>query len=130
MKSKVALITLIAIGAVLFLFASDRHTSTTNVVAAAAFKGVQPAASERTMLEALPENFDGNDPENPDQQQPGGSLDEKLAALKELRDSGAIPEDEYQAKVSALQGGSSAPATLPGSGAMRTVQIDDPQLQM
>jgi hypothetical protein len=138
MKRKVVLITVIAIGAVLLVFASDnpgRHASTSNTVAApSTTMSEEPAASDPAMPEATPEDLLGNsaavDPENSDQQQPGGSLDEKLAALKELRDSGAIPEDEYQAKVSALQAGSSAPAPMPENGATRTVQIDDPQLQM
>ncbi len=138
MRRKAALITVIAIGAVLFVFASDshgRHRSATSTVAAATpTTSEKPAAADPATAEVTPEdslgNSDGTDAENPDQQQPGGSLDEKLASLKELRDSGVISDQDYQAKVSALQGGSSANVALPENGAMRTVEIGDPQLQM
>lgn len=77
-----------------------------------------------------PSDPDANTAENPDEQQAGGSQDDKLASLKELRDSGVINEQEYEAKVSALQSESAPSAALPDNVPMRTVEIDDPQLGM
>jgi Short C-terminal domain len=63
------------------------------------------------------------------------STQQKLTALKQLRDSGVLTEQEYEAKVSALQPGTAAPAAsaqtaLSGWPGTRTVQATDPHFQM
>jgi hypothetical protein len=69
-------------------------------------------------------------------QQPASSSSStqaKIEALQELRDSGVLSEQEYEAKVNALQGGSSgpsastAPFVWPG---VRSVEADDSTFQM
>jgi len=65
----------------------------------------------------------------------GASVQEKIAALRELRDSGLLSEQDYEAKVRALQGAASAPAPsghvsrLAWSG-KHTVEAQDPHFQM
>jgi hypothetical protein len=66
---------------------------------------------------------------------PSASLQEKIAALRELRDSGVLTEQEYQAKVHALQGDRSAPAPTAHVGRVawsgtNTVEAVDPHFQM
>ena len=65
------------------------------------------------------------------QQQAGASpaQQKQLAALKELRDSGVLSEDEYKAKVQAVTAAFSAPGPSV-SGALRTAEIADPALGM
>ena len=61
------------------------------------------------------------------------STQEKIEALKELRDSGVLSEQDYEAKVNALRSGSPAPSSTtapfvwPG---VRSVEADDPKFQM
>jgi len=63
----------------------------------------------------------------------GASLEDKIAALREMRDSGLLSDQDYEAKVRALQGGSAAPAghvsRLAWSGT-HTVEARDSQFQM
>ena len=47
----------------------------------------------------------------------GSSTQQKLAALKQARDSGVLTEDEYQQKVAALTGGGAHPAASSPRGA-------------
>jgi hypothetical protein len=69
-------------------------------------------------------------------QSSGSSPQDKLAALKDLRDSGIITEKEYQAKVKALRASAPADATVAAPGAKtswsgtRQTEITDPQYQM
>lgn len=61
------------------------------------------------------------------------SKQEKIAALRELRDSGVISEQEYNQKIAALQAGSSAGAPEAGRFSWpgeRKVEADDPVYQM
>jgi len=61
------------------------------------------------------------------------STQAKIDALKELRDSGVLSEQDYEAKVNALQGGSAAPAASTGPfvwPGVRSVEADDPKFQM
>lgn len=62
------------------------------------------------------------------------TLQEKVAALRDLRDSGVLTQQEYEAKVRQLQPSSLAAAPAqPGRFAWpgtRTVQADDPHYQM
>ena len=73
---------------------------------------------------------------------PSAAQQEKIAALKELRDSGVITAQEYDSKVQALQASSPAVPASPASGAsqpahfakisssMRRVEATDPQYQI
>ena len=45
-----------------------------------------------------------------DQQQTAATIQDKISALEELRDSGVITDQEYETKVSAVRNGSPAPA--------------------
>src|ERR1035438_10129371 len=73
---------------------------------------------------------------------PSAAQQEKIAALKELRDSGVITAQEYDSKVQALQASSPAVPAPPASrssqpvhfakiaSGTRRVGITDPQYQM
>jgi hypothetical protein len=66
-----------------------------------------------------------------DPAQAGASMQEKIDSLKELRDSGLITQEEYQAKLNALRGNASVPVATAHAGHLawpgtRTVQITDP----
>ena len=73
---------------------------------------------------------------------PAAAQQEKIAALKELRDSGVITAQEYDSKVQALQASSPAVFAPPASGSsqpvhfakisssMRRVEATDPQYQI
>src|ERR1017187_4297827 len=73
---------------------------------------------------------------------PSAAQQEKIAALKELRDSGVITAQEYDSKVQALQASSPAVPASPASGAsqpahfakisssMRRVEATDPTYQI
>jgi hypothetical protein len=68
-------------------------------------------------------------------QSSGVSLQQKLTALKELRDSGVLTEQEYEAKVSALQRSTAAAAPTAAAGlhgwpGTRTVEAIDSHYQM
>jgi hypothetical protein len=63
----------------------------------------------------------------------GASLQDKIGALKELRDSGVLSEQDYETRVRALQGAAPAPSAhssrLAWSGT-HTVEARDPHFQM